>query len=335
MNRAVAQDALRCERPCHKKLATFALAVKYYGICHAAGVVQIRLARSQPQVSPASPGHNPNRKKQHTSRFSARLFAVCPIPPPRQPSFAPANQGSTSTGTASQPISIQSSPIVDKGNHPALSPSPTIGRPRPRILCVDSDSDEEGYSTAHPLAPLCDPATLPTTVDPRVLFAFDAADSGDDSASVNMDNEEESDGADLDNEQGTKTVDRETEGSEVADASNNTDNALIISASNNNNVYVISISSSDNDNLDVISISSSDNEASGTANPETPANSNALSSSDIIEDGSTGDGPSSSIVDNSSDSDWGYPGFDDPDLIDAIGCALDDPFGWGAEDGWD
>lgn len=355
-NRAIAQDALRCERPCHKKMASFALAVQYYSVCHAAGLVHIRPARgAKPRASPASPGSSPNRKKQRTFHHSARLFAVCSAPPPRQPIFAAPNQGSTSTGTVSQPISVTSSPVVDGGNPSALSPSPIISRSRPRILCADSDSDDEGYSAAHPLAPLPAP---PTTVDPRVLFAFDAVDSGDDGAGGNDDDDEEGDNTGL-NEQETKNVDSEKEGNRVVGASNDSDSAITISdddsegngvvGARNDSDSAITISDDDSDNIDIISISDDDDEASQAINAlippstssdgtpwmaATPANPNALSSSHIVEAGSAGEGSSSHVIDD-SDSDWGFPDIDDPAMLHAIGRALDDPFGWGAEDGRD
>ena len=230
---------------------------------------------------------------------------VCLAPPSCQPIFAAPNQGSTSTGTVSQPISVTSSPIVDGGNSSALSPSPIISRSRPRILCADSNSDDEGYSVAHSFAPLPAP---PTTVDPRVLFAFDAMDSGDDGAGGNKDDNEESDDTSL-NEQETKNV--------------------------------------DSDNIDIISISDDDDEASHAINAlippstssdgtpwmaTTPANPNALSSSHIVEAGFAGKGSSSHVIDD-SDSDWGFPDIDDLAMLHAIGRALDDPFGWGAKDG--
>jgi hypothetical protein len=56
-----------------------------------------------------------------------------------------------------------------------------------------------------------------------------------------------------------------------------------------------------------------------TTNPATSAS--AISSSPIVEDG--------------SDSDWGFSSIEDPDFLQAIGRALDDPFGLGTGDGRD
>ena len=298
---------------------------------------------------------SPNWKKQRTFHHSTRLFAVCSVPPPHQPIFAAPNQGSTSTGTVSQPISVTSSPVVDGGNPSALSPSPIISRSRPQILCADSDSNDEGYSAAHLLAPL--PAPL-TTVDPRVLFAFNAVDSGDDGAGGNKDDNEESDDTGL-NEQETKNVDSEKEGNRVVGTSNDSDSAITISdddsegnrvvGARNNSDSAITISDDDSDNIDIISISNDDDEASHAINAlippstssdgtpwmaATPANPNALSSSHIVEAGFAGEESSSHVIDDSN-SDWGFPDIDDPAMLHAIGHALDDPFGWGAKDGWD
>jgi hypothetical protein len=55
-----------------------------------------------------------------------------------------------------------------------------------------------------------------------------------------------------------------------------------------------------------------------TINPATPA---SAISSPIIEDG--------------SDSDWGFSSIEDPDLIQVIGRALNNPFGFGTGDGRD
>jgi len=57
-----------------------------------------------------------------------------------------------------------------------------------------------------------------------------------------------------------------------------------------------------------------------TTNPATLATT-GISSSLVVEDG--------------SDSDWGFEVIDDPDMIQAIGWVLDDPFNFGARDGRD
>ena len=182
-----------------------------------------------------------------------------------------------------------------------------------------------------------------------MLFAFDAVDSGDDGAGGNDDDDEEGDDTGL-NEQETKNVNSEKEGNGVVGASNDSDSEGngVVGARNDSN-SAITISDDDSDNIDIISISDDDDEASQAINAlippstssdgtpwmaATPANPNALSSSHIVEAGSASEGSSSHVIDD-SDSDWGFPDIDDPAMLHAIGRALDDPFGWGAEDGQD
>lgn len=293
---------------------------------------------------------------------SSRLLAFCSTLP-RQPIFSRADQGSINTGTLSRPISIASSPVSCGGDPGALSPSPIIRRSRPLILC--SDSEEDGYAAAHPLAPRLNSTTspAPTTVDPRVAFAFDAADSGDDGASVvgadsgddgvsvDMDDaatvdkndDEGGDNADLDNEKEGNGTSPSVDGATALDGAvdSGDDSGSAITISDDDDVISISDSESCSDNNEtpctIPPAVASNNELEGalshvTNNPATPANASALSSSYIFDDGS---GVELSSGDFDSDSDWGFPAFDDPELIDAIGQALDDPFGWGAGDGQD
>ena len=197
-NRAVAQSTLRCKWPCHKKLALFKLAIKYYAICHTVGVIEIHSAHTacpQPWISPASPGQSPNRKKQCTVYHGERLFAICAAPPPCQPIFSPPDQGSTTASTTSRPISVSSSPILGSSEGQLLSPSSIICHPHPQIICLDSKNDNgtPGYPTALPLSPLPNLNASPVlTVDPHAVFVYDAADSGDDSPSVNVEKESDS-----------------------------------------------------------------------------------------------------------------------------------------------
>jgi hypothetical protein len=336
-------------------LATFALAVEYYGICHAAGVVQLRPARPLPRVSPASPGHSPDRKRQRTSQ-RPRFFARRSGPPPRQPFVAPINWASTSAGTAFKPISVPSSPVVGG----SLVPGPIIASSRPIVFCSDSDSDDPGYSAARPLFPLPNPTPAPTTLDPCAVFtrdaaayAHDAVDSGDD-ASIDSaaDNEDGADGSENESEKegngppssgdddSAITISDDDSAITISDDNNDDsaidfsddgspidlsdddspgpidfsddDSAIVIDNDNDTDIFLADLATFDinNRNMPALHI---------TTNPATPVS--AISSSLVVEDG--------------SDSDWGFSSIEDPDLIQAIGRALDDPFGLSTGDGRD
>jgi hypothetical protein len=313
-------------------MATFALAVEYYSICHAAGVVQLRPARPLPRVSPVSPGDSPDRKRQRTLH-RPRRFAFRSGPPPRHPFVAPINWASTSAGTGSQPISVPSSPVV--GSSPL--PGPIIGSSRPIVFCVDSDSDDPGYSAARPLLPLRNPTVAPTTLDPRAVFprdaaayAYDAVDSGDD-AGVDSAADDE-DGAD----------DSEDESEEGGNGPPSSDSAITIS---DDDESAITISDDDSDDSpldfsddDSVVVIDSDNDADiSLANLATFDNNNRnMPALQIITNPATPLGAISSlVVEDGSDSDWGFSSIEDPDLIRAIGRALDDPFAFGTGDGRD
>lgn len=211
---------------------------------------------------------------------------------------------------------MPSSPIPGSGEGQLLSPSPIIRPPRPRIICSDSEDDgTPGYPAALPLSPPV------LTVDPRAVFAYDAADSGDDGTSVDVD--EESDSADPDN----NNPDAATTLAVGAVSNDDSDSAITISDDSDSAITI-----SDDDDDTALSVSDGDSESplQVTTNPNMPA---TTVSSLIVEDGSA-DEHSSHIFDD-SDEDWGFPSIDDPELLAAIGHALDDPFGWGTGDGRD
>lgn len=290
------------------------------------------------------------------------MFARRSGPPPRQPFVAPINWASTSAGTAFKPISVPSSPVVGG----SLLPGPIIASSRPIVLCSDSDSDDPGYSAARPLFPLPNPTPAPTTLDPCAVFtrdpaayAHDADDSGDD-ASIDSaaDNEDGADGNENESEEegngppssgdndSAITISDDDSAITISDDDNDDiyfsddgspidlsdddspgpidfddddsvmdfddDNAIVIYNDNDTDIFLADLATFDNNNHVIPALHI-------TTNPATPVS--AISSSLVVEDG--------------SDSDWGFSSIEDPDLIQAIGRALDDPFGLSTGDGRD
>ena len=191
-----------------------------------------------------------------------------------------------------------------------------------------------GYPAARQLPSLPNPAPAPTTLDPRAVFArdaaayaCDAADSGDD---ANVDSSVDSeDGADDDsvNSGPPSSADVDTDSAiSISDddsaISISDDNDSAIDVSDNGSVAMIDDDYADISLADLATFDNNNHNMPAlriTTNPATSAS--AISSSPIVEDG--------------SDSDWGFSSIEDPDFLQAIGRALDDPFGLGTGDGRD
>ena len=165
------------------------------------------------------------------------------------------------------------------------------------------------------------------TLDPHAIFshdavayAYDAVDSGNDArVDSAMDDE---DGAD----------DSKDESKEGGNGPPSSDSAITISDDNSDD------SPLDFSNDDSVIVIDSNNDANiSFANLVTFNNNNHnMPALHIITNPAMPLGAISSLViEDDSDSDWGFSSIEDPNLIQAIGHALNDPFAFGTGDGHD